>query len=201
LARVRLKFVNSYFDRHGVERHYFRRRGMKNAIALHGLPGSEQFMSEYAQALAGLPDAEKTEIGAMRTLPGTIDALCVSYYRSDAWLNPAKLTEDTRKVRCRIIERFRERHGPKSVALLRPDHFVAMLAGIDKPSNKRRWLAAIRGLFQHAVGTMVKEDPTAGVAMPRMPKTKGHHSWTDAEIAQFRAYWPCGTEQRPRICL
>jgi hypothetical protein len=45
-------------------RHYFRKRGMKKGIALHGLPGSEQFMSEYAQALAGLPDAEKTEIGA-----------------------------------------------------------------------------------------------------------------------------------------
>ena len=29
-----------------------------------------------------------------------------------------------------------------------------------------------------------------------MPKTKGHHTWTDEEIAQYRAYWPLGTQQR-----
>ena len=106
---------------------------MKKGVALPGLPGSEEFMAAYAQALAGLPDAEKPEIGAKRTLPGTIDALIVSYYRSDAWRHG--LEEETRKTRRRIIEKFRDRHGSKRVALLRPDHFVKMLAEIDKPAN------------------------------------------------------------------
>ena len=52
-------------------RYYFRRRGSK-AMPLPGLPGSEEFMAAYAAALAGLPHVE---IGASRTLPGTINAL------------------------------------------------------------------------------------------------------------------------------
>jgi integrase len=195
LARIRLKFVNSYFDRHGVLRHYFRRRGMKTGIRLHGLPGSEQFMAAYAQALAGLPDVDKPEIGAKRTLPGTINALVVSYYRSVGW---TALEEGTRNLRRPVIERFRERHGSKRVALLRHEHVANMLAGIDTVPAKRAWLAAIRPLLQHAVPAMVKEDPTAWIAMPKI-KIKGHHSWTDGEIAQFRAYWPYGTE--PRLVL
>ena len=30
----------------------------------------------------------------------------------------------------------------------------------------------------------------------KLPKTKGHHTWTDEEIAQYRAYWRLGTQQR-----
>jgi hypothetical protein len=191
LARIRLKYVNSFVDRFGVLRHYFRKRGVKD-VPLPGIPGSEEFMDTYAQALAGLPGTEKIEIGAKRTLPGTIDALCVSYYRSEDWLN---LAEGTRKGRRPVIERFRERYGPRRVALLRPEHIVNMLAEIGTASAKRWWWAAIRPLLQHAVPSMVKEDPTAGITVPKI-KIKGHHSWTDAEIAQYRAYWPCGTQQR-----
>jgi hypothetical protein len=35
----------------------------------------------------------------------------------------------------------------------------------------------------------------AGLAI-KLPKTKGHHTWTDDEIEQYRAYWPLGTQQR-----
>jgi integrase len=43
---------------------------------------------------------------------------------------------------------------------------------------------------------MRRDDPTEGIAGIKMPKTKGHHTWTDEEIAQYRAYWPLGTQQR-----
>ena len=71
-----------------------------------------------------------------------------------------------------------------------------MLAAIEGRSTKRRWLKAIRGLLQAAVPTMRRDDPTEGIAGIKMPKTKGHHTWTDEEIAQYRAYWPLGTQQR-----
>jgi hypothetical protein len=41
-------------------------------------------MAAYASAVAGLPDDKPGETGADRTLPGTINALVVSYFRSDA---------------------------------------------------------------------------------------------------------------------
>jgi integrase len=71
-----------------------------------------------------------------------------------------------------------------------------MLANIRGLSAKRHWLKAIRGLLRFAVPTMLKEDPTAGIASIKMPKTKGHHTWSDDEIEQYRAYWRLGTQQR-----
>src|SRR5689334_2454510 len=118
MARIKLKYVNAFPNRHRKNsrvRFYFRRRGHKKAIALPGLPGSEEFMAAYAAALASQPNT--SEIGATRTLPGTINALVVDYYRSDEW--QSQLGEDTRKTRRRIIERFRAKHGHKRVALLR----------------------------------------------------------------------------------
>jgi integrase len=95
-----------------------------------------------------------------------------------------------------VIERFRAQHGDKRVALLRGEHIVQMLAAIEGRSAKRSWLKAIRGLLQAAVPTMRRDDPTEGIAGIKMPKTKGHHTWTDEEIAQYRAHWPFGTQQR-----
>src|SRR6188472_2440355 len=109
MARIKLKYVNGFANRARKStrtRYYFRRHGCK-AIPLPGLPGSEDFMAAYAAALSTIPP-ELTEIGASRTLPGTINALVVNYYKSGEWL---ALEEDTRKTRHRIIERFRERHG------------------------------------------------------------------------------------------
>jgi hypothetical protein len=192
MARIKLKYVNAFANRGRKDkrvRYYFRRRGGK-AMPLPGLPGSEEFMAAYAAALAGLPHVE---IGASRTLPGTINALVVNYYRSDDW---QKLAADTKKNRRRVIERFRAKHGNKRVALLQREHILGMLAAIERPSAKRHWLKAIRGLLRAAVPTMRRDDPTEGIAGIKMPKTKGHHTWTDEEIAQYRAYWPLGTQQR-----
>jgi len=43
---------------------------------------------------------------------------------------------------------------------------------------------------------MLKVDPTEGMKGVKLPKTKGHHSWTNAEIQQYRDYWQLGTQQR-----
>jgi site-specific recombinase XerD len=196
MARIKLKYVNGFRNRarkNNQPRHYFRRRGCK-AIPLPGLPGSEEFMAAYAAALAGIPDQPTADIGGSRTLPGTVNALVVAYYKSGEWQH--MLAEDTQKARRRIIERFRIQHGDKRVALLQREHILKMLAAIGKPSAKRNWLKAIRGLLRSAVPTMRKDDPTEGIAAIRLPKSKGHHTWTDDEIAQYRAYWPLGTQQR-----
>src|SRR4029077_10459887 len=117
------------------------------------------------------------------TLPGTINALIVMYYRSDEW---HALADETKKTRRRIIERFRAQHGEKRVALLQREHIVKMVAAIKKPSAKRSWLKTIRGLMRAAVPTMRRDDPTKGIAGIKMPKTKGHFAWSDDEIERYR---------------
>jgi integrase len=106
------------------------------------------------------------------------------------------LTIETQKTRRRIIERFRAQHGDKRVALLQKDHILKMLSAIGKPTAKRHWLKAIRGLMRSAVPTMRKDDPTEGIAGIKLPSSKGHHTWTNDEIELYRAYWPLGSQQR-----
>ena len=192
--QIKLRYVNAFRNRNRRDqqaRYYFRRRGQA-AIRLPGLPGSEEFMAAYAAAIDSMPD-QSVEIGAKRTLPGTVNALVVNYCGSSEWLT---LAPETQKARRRIIERFRLQHGNKRVALLQREHILKMLAAIERPSNKRSWLKAIRGLMRFAVPLMRKDDPTVGIPTVKLPKTKGHHTWTDDEIEQYRAFWPLGTQQR-----
>jgi hypothetical protein len=137
------RYVHAFIDRHGKARFYFRRAGLKQ-VPLPGLPYSPQFMVAYEAAMGG--PAEEQEIGKGRTLPGTVNALVVTYYKSAEWQHG--LAEDTRKSRRRIIEKFRHEHADKRVALLRRDHIQKMLDAIETPAAKRNWLKAIRGLLR-----------------------------------------------------
>jgi hypothetical protein len=134
LMRRPPKYVQGFIDRHGRPRFYFRRTGFK-PIPLPGLPWTPEFMAKYELAMGGasLP----AEIGSHRTNPGTINALVVAYYRSDAW---RKLSPDTTRTHRRLIERFRELHGSKRVALLRSDHIRRMIEDIEGTSHRRHWL-------------------------------------------------------------
>jgi hypothetical protein len=157
------------------------RRELKQ-VPLPGLPHSTEFMDAYQTALG---TEHREEINASRTAPGTMNALVVSYYKSDAGKNG--LEEETRKTRRRVIEKFRTEHGDKRVALLQRGHVEKMLAEIERPSARRNWLKAIRGLMQAAIPTMRKDDPTAGIPGIKLPKSRGHRTWTDAEIEKYRA--------------
>ena len=43
---------------------------------------------------------------------------------------------------------------------------------------------------------MLRDDPTARHRDAEAAQDQGHHTWTDGEIARYRAHWPCGTQQR-----
>jgi integrase len=193
MARLRLKFVNAFRNKgrkDGRVRYYFRRRGSK-AIALPGAVGSDEFMQAYGLALA-TAGTIVPPVGASRTLPGTINALIVSYYTSESWL---KLADDSRRTRRPIIERFRNQNGDKRVVTLLPQHIEKMLIAIPRLHARRQWLKAIRHLLQAAIPTMRRDNPTSGMKV-KLPPTKGHHTWTDDEIAQYRKHWPLGSQQR-----
>jgi hypothetical protein len=78
----------------------FRRRGV--SIYLTGTPWSDDFMRQYAAALDGVK-AQARNIGADRTIAGSVDALAVSYYK----LVFPTLKQSTQTERRYIIERFR----------------------------------------------------------------------------------------------
>jgi len=192
MTHIKLEFVHRYRDRHGKLRHYFRRRGFEK-IPLPGLPGSAEFMAAYERAIARLPK----EIGAERTKPGTVNACIVGYYTCLAFRQLAPRTQQDRRA---ILERFRERHGDKRIALL-PTEFIERMLNQMKPVAARNWLKALRGLLEFAVKEKFRADNPARDI--RLPKWKGghHRPWTDAEVEQYERTHAVGTKARLALAL
>lgn len=197
MTKIRLQFVHEFTDRHGKMRRYFRRPGFKR-VPLPGLPGSAEFMAAYQAALDGAT-APPVQIGASRTKPGTINALCVVYYNSAAYKGLDDGTKDTYRG---IIERFRREHGEKRVALLGRDHIKKMLAAkANTPAAAKNWLRMVRMLMQLAVEEgMRQDDPTFRVKAPSY-NSQGFYTWTEDDIATFEAKHPLGTKARLAMAL
>ena len=62
MAKVELKYVHSFKDRHGKPRNYLRAPG-RTRVALPGLPGSSEFMAAYAAALGDTKERPRTRAG------------------------------------------------------------------------------------------------------------------------------------------
>jgi len=168
----------------------FRRRGI--SIYLTGTPWSDDFMLQYAAALDGVK-AQTTNIGADRTVPGTVNAVIVSYYK----LVFPLLKPSTQAMRRNILERFRRDHGNKPVARLEHEHVASIIAAkANTPEAANNLRKVLRHLLEHAIAVkMIAHNPVIGVGRFKNASS-GLHCWTDDEIKQYRAYWPIGTQQR-----
>ena len=196
-VQVKLRYVHEYRDRHGKLRRYFRRPGFKR-VPLGGVPGSPEFMQAYQAALAG-NETPRVELGASRTIAGTVNAAVISYLNSATFQAGAP---DTRRTRRNILERWREEHGDKRIAMLRQEHIGKMVAAkAGTPSAARNFLNTIRALMQHClIEGLISTDPTQGVK--RAPiKTAGYRTWTEADIATFEAKHPVGSRARLALAL
>jgi integrase len=193
MAKLDLKYVNSFRDRHGRLRHYFRRPG-HSAIALPGEVGSAEFNSAYADALAAT--ASPAETGAARLKAGSIASLVTAYFATAEFQSLAPATQGPRRV---ILNGFARHDGDKAVATLERRHVEHMLARIEKPHNRRNWVKAVRPIMKLAVAVgMRRDNPLDGIVC-KLPKSAGYHTWSDEEIAQYRAHWPLGT--KPRLAM
>jgi hypothetical protein len=152
------RWTHGYVDQHGKPRFYLRRPGHKK-IPLPGLPRSPEFMEAREAALKG--EEGKLEIGARRTVAGTVNAALVSDYQSSAFTNA--LAESTQSMRRAELERFRTDHGDKRIALMHRTAMQAILNG-KTPAAARNWKKALRGFLVHCLSLdMIKVDPLAGV--------------------------------------
>jgi integrase len=188
---VKLRHVHRFRDRHGTVRHYLRIPG-RQAVALPGEPGSRAFLAAYhaaTQAPAPAPQA----------VPGSLNALAASYYASPAFLD---LRPSSKANYRRIIERLRNAHGAKPIALLNGAGVRKILAErAEHPAAANHLLRILRLLCQHAIDTnLLASDPTIGVKR-RDYEVHGYRPWTEADIAAFEAKWPTGTKPRRAMAL
>jgi integrase len=185
------RYVHGFLDRHGRPRYYYRRAGF-NAVPLPGLPYSPEFMTAYESALAGQPSAP-----AARAIPGTMNALALSFFAAPAF---STLRPSTRSTYRWTIGRLCREHGDKRVALLRRDHIVKLMAA-RTPGAANKLRKALRAMMKHAVDVgMISDDPTSQVRAINT-RAAGFHSWSDLEISQFEECHPIGSRARLAMAL
>ena len=166
---------------------------------LKGRPGSAEFMDHYAELLAQSENAA-AQIGASKIKPGSIDALIVKYLQSDihqgtgqgdtgsAATNPRQLppVHDAgrsplwREPACHHAAQEHHRRTRRQDA----DH----AEGLDEGTRHLIAFAIEQG--------ECKTDPTIGIKTARPPKSSGHLTWGDVQIAQYREQHANGTMAR-----
>lgn len=191
MAKIDLPYVQSFTDRHGHLRHYYRNRGVR--AALPGLPGSSEFMAAYAEANDRA--AKPVKPAEARTKPRSINHLSVLYYGSADFLS---LAPSTQRAYRGVIDRFRTDHGDKSAVHLETRHLEAIFHGMaDRPEAVRNLRKRLSQLFGLCVRLgWRKDNPVTETKAPRRKRDAGFTPWTEAHIAQFRAHWKPGTRER-----
>ena len=155
-------------------------------------------MAAYQAALAG--EAPRVEVGASRTKPGTVNAVVISYFNSAAFQS---LAPETRRTRRNILERFRQEHGDKRIALLQRAHIDRMIAAKAEatPAAARNFLATLRVLMAHCrIQGWRTDDPTQGIKLTPI-KSDGFRTWTEEDIAAFEDKHAIGTRARLALAL
>jgi integrase len=198
----RLKYLRTWVHRRsGKVYARFRRRGYPE-ISLPTPVGSQQFWRAYQAALdGGTPSASAwtptPPIGATRAQPGSLDDLLGDYYSRPVFTELAASTQRQRKS---FLERFRAQYGEKQISTM-PREFVERLISGLSPNVAVNTIKALRHLMQYARRAgYLKIDPTQGVRV-KLPKSAGHATWSEEDIAAFEARWPIGTMQRLALAL
>ncbi|MEM9043920.1 MAG: tyrosine-type recombinase/integrase [Pseudomonadota bacterium] len=184
---VRLRGVIIRQNADGSKRIYHR----KTMTRLPNLPENHSdFLAAWCAAEGSTPKRRALDKS------GTLGALVVSYMRSRRYRDLAKGTQDNHR---RICSRFMETAGGKARSLpvtgYRRQH-IRMDLELFSPHVATNRLKVWRSLMKHAIEIgWITEDSSLGISRPRAPKG-GHHTWTLAEVARFRATHPVGSEYR-----
>jgi len=137
----------------------------------------------------------------MSPAANSIDGVAASYYRSPNFLSLKKSTQTTYR---REIERWREKHGAKSIARLERRHIKEQMTERFEnggPEAANNLLRVIRLLCGYAVELDLRRDnPALGIKKFRM-RGDGFVTWSEDDIAKYLKRWPAGSRQRLALVL
>lgn len=191
--------VRPVADRHGKIRYRFRRSGWNSAY-LPGKPGEAQFHRAYAELVDRGPDAPSGAKTPVKVAPKSFDDLVLKMKAGTKW---QKKKDRTRYVQSRIIERFMDRvdgkgrrYGERPVTTVSVVWLDKIFAGMSEtPAAANVLRKVLSGLLDYAIKLNWRTDNPV-----RLTETyedgEGHHTWTEEEIAQYRATHALGTMAR-----
>ena len=168
---------------------YFRRHGQRTPLP--GAYGSPGFLQAYwALRNQSVP---QIEVGASRTLPGSVNAAAVAFYRSLTFTKNRPITQQTDR---NILEAFRAKYGDLPIATLERHNIEQILAQkAGKPSAQRNLLRVLRVLLGFAVSQKMRRDnPALGIELPTIATT-GFHSWTEEELRRYELHYALGSKE------
>ncbi len=186
-------------DRHGKVRFRFRRKGWPSAY-LPGQPNSAEFHAAYARILEQ-GEQQRAITSPRKVAAQSLDDLFDKVRRSTRW---QRKTARVKHNQARKIERFLDRqsksgkrYGERQVVAVTVawlDNALATMAATPAAANEVRKLLAV--MFDHAVKLGWRPDNPVRFTDKFEEGKDGFHTWTEEEIAQFRACHPIGTRAR-----
>jgi integrase len=200
-------YVTVFTDRHGRQRFRYRRKGFEGGY-FKAAPGTEEFRRELKAFESGKIDSAQQAMA--RTLPGTIDELVTRYMAVPSRLGPTEATQ--RKIRA-VLSNFRAAHAHRIVADVQFEHIEAIVekAKAKRPSEDgKRTIGGVEAarklrkelvrLFDFSIAIRQRQSnpvrQAAKVKVAAGERSKGFHTWTEQEIAQYRAHHKLGTKAR-----
>lgn len=193
--------VSSFTDRHGKQRWRWRKKGFPT-FYFTCPPDTPGFADELKQAQAGAA----IRPGEGRAIPRSVADLAGRFFASPNHLQSSERDRHRRRL---ILDPFVSEFGRDLVAHWRWDHIEAVITRkLEKrPGPNGRLLGGpvaahslrkqLLRLFAHAVKLgWIAENPVALSERVKVPKTGGYHTWTEEEIARYRAHHALGTTAR-----
>jgi len=198
------KNVSAFIDRHGKRRYRFRKTGYATHYFL-AAPGTKAFEDELAAAREGVKPAGDG------TYPrGTVGWIAARYRTSLAFTG--QKNKQSEHNAWSILEKWVAEFTAYRLADFRFDHIEETLAraSVKRKNDKGRTIGGpnaannLRGelkpFFDYGFKLLgiEKPNPVTQAAPLKAPKG-GFHTWTEDEIAQYRAHHAVGTT--PRLAL
>jgi integrase len=193
--------VSSYLDRHGKRRYRWRKSGSK-PHTFKAAYGTKEFADELAAVLAG-----KAGQAPSRHQIGTV-AWVAARYRVSTSFNGQKNAQ-TERTAWLILEKFVAEFGHYKITHFNFEHIEAILSRASQPrtNDKGRLVGGphaannlrreLKPFFDYAIKLLRIEraNPVDNAASVKTPRG-GFHTWTEEEIAQYRAHHKLGTKAR-----
>ena len=194
--KIKLKYLNSYKDRHGVLKIYYRRnRKLKGIEITARPPGSTEFMHQYHAA----ENKHALELGLQRQVaPRSLEWLICEYKKGNDW---KRLGDGTKAQKNNRFDQYLPRFGHLPIDML--DRVGVRKIRDEKehaPAAANQRLKDLKALFNWAKAEeIVDSNPVVDVEKLALKKkadgTKGHRTWTREEVARFLDHYPIGTKQ------
>ena len=188
--RKEFRGVTVIKDRHGKLRYRLRRtvKGRTVDCYLAGIIGSTEFRAAYHEATEGV------RVAGRRAQPGTIGYLVTQFLASAAYRG---LADSTRRDMRGRLDWIRDAIGGAKYARLEPRHVAALMERKGGPSAANRLRKDLGQLYRFAGARLGYRGPNpAALADAHKTKKGGYRTWTNEEIATFRAAHAIGTKAR-----